>query len=49
MKPLLIQKQNSLSSNEELEAQVQTKKIQEDDTERGRQQNAEHIKCINIG
>ena len=46
--PVDTETEDSLSSNEEVEAQVQTKNIQ-DDVERGRQQNAEHIKCINVG
>ena len=47
--PVDTETEDSLSSNEEVKAQVQTKKIQEDNTEKGRQQNTEHIKCINIG
>ena len=51
MKPLLIQKQmthfHQMKKN--LKHKYKPKKIQEDNTERDRQQNEEQNKCINTG
>ena len=48
--PVHTETKESLSSNEdEVEAQVQTQKIQEDNTERDRQQSREQNKCIDTG